>query len=109
MANAINEADGSTAANPDVTSANAYVEAAANRYVVQTPTAAATHQIFDCLALTGHTRTVVNGSTTNAITVTGMAGQTIQGSATVAPSTAAVFTAQLVSATAGGCLWLRTQ
>ena len=109
VSNAINEAEGSNQASPDVTSSNAYVEGAANRYVVQTPTAAATHQMFDCLALTGHTRTLVNGSGSFPIQVSGASGQPMVGNTTVAPGSAATFTVQLQSAAAGGCFWLRTQ
>ncbi len=109
VANAINEAEGSSQGSPDVSTSNAYMEAVANRYVLQTPTAAATHQLVDCLGLTGHTRTVVNGSSQFTIAVSGSNGQGITGSTAVMPNAVATFTAELQSATAGGCYWLRTQ
>ena len=91
--------------------ANAYTVAVKDAYVLQTPTAAATNTLIDATGLTGQTRTITNGSATYTITVsgTGASGSTIVGSTAILPNTTAVFTDQLVSASAGGNQWVRTQ
>jgi len=99
---------GSTAAAPTVSVATALTLTADVRFLNWTPTAAATGTLPECLGLTGYDYQIRNLSAF-AITMSGAGTETISGSATVAASTPAVFTAQLTSPTAGGCSWLRTQ
>lgn len=106
---AINSIDGSTAANPDTSTSNAYVDTAANTFVIQTPSASATHQLYSCLAMTGRTRTIVNASGSNTITVNPTGSETILGSTSVAPGAIGRYTAILISASTGGCYWLAGQ
>lgn len=115
----INFMDGSKVGNPSSSVSNAYVELAGDGYLIQTPTAAATNQIFSCLASVGYTRTIVNPSTF-AITVTpsqsyqtvgsnALSTETIVGSTTVAAGQTATFLSVRTSETAGGCYWQRQQ
>ncbi len=106
--NAVNTLDGSTASNPDVSASNSFAETDANNVVVQTPTAAATHSLVDCQGQASP-RTVVNGSPSYAITVSGVNGQAITGSATITPQSTAVFMPVLTGAATGGCSWIRMQ
>ena len=106
--NEVNSLDGSSAANPTVTASTSFAAAAANNFVVDTPTAAATFSLQDCQGRSTPT-TVVNGSGTYSITVGTLNSQTITGSATVAPSAIATFTSLLTGPTTGGCSWVRTQ
>lgn len=101
----INTLDGSTAATPDLSVSNAFVEVDANNYIVQTPTAAATHQLVDCSWISGMQKTVVNGSGTFTITMSTTASQTIAGKLTVAPNSSGIFTA-VPTGNAGGCSWV---
>ena len=105
----INVLDGTNKENPTATASNAYVEAVADNYVVQTPTASATNQLPECTGLTGTKRSIVNGSGSFAITVNTSAGQTITGSNIIAANAAAEFTCELISPSAAGNYWLRTQ
>jgi hypothetical protein len=105
----INTLDGSTEVNPDATASNAFVPTDANNFVIQTPTAAATYTLVPCQAITGQSKTIVNGSTSNAITVSPTSPDTIVGSATISGGVAASYTAINSSPTAGGCYWLRTR
>lgn len=105
----INTLDGSSQINPDQTASNAFVETDANSYIIQTPTAAATHQLVDCSWITGMTKTIANGSATNTITISSTSSQVITGSTAVLPNTTAIYTVVLTSPTAGGCSWLRIQ
>jgi hypothetical protein len=109
LGNVINMLDGSTEWNPTVTTSNAYTESYADNYALQTPTASATNTLPDCTGLTSMKRTIINGSSSNAITVNTSASQTITGSATVAANATAVFTCELTAASTGGNYWLRTQ
>jgi lysophospholipase L1-like esterase len=102
----VNTLDGSSAANPDTSASNAFVATDANNYVIQTPTAAATYQLVSCAAMTGQVKTIVNGSTGFAITVSPTSPDTIVGSASIAAGTARTFTAAVTSPTAGGCYWI---
>ena len=106
--NAINSLDGSSAANPTVTASTAFAAVAANNYVVDTPTAAATFSLQDCQGRTTPT-TVVNGSGTYSITVNTLNSQALTGSATVSPNAIATFISLLTGSTTGGCSWVRTQ
>ncbi len=108
VSNTVNTLDGSSQTAPDASTANAFSENYANNFIVQTPTAAATHTLVDCQGQASP-RTVVNGSGTYAITMGTVNSQAIVGSATVAPQAAATFTPMLTSASTGGCSWLRTQ
>jgi len=101
----INTLDGSTAAKPDISTSNVYVESDANNYIIQTPTASATHQLVDCSWITGMTKTVVNGSSSLSITMGTSASQTITGQNVVAPNSSAIFTA-VPSGDNGGCYWV---
>lgn len=106
----LNILDGSTIDNPTVTTSNAYTEADADNFVLQTPTGAATAVLPDCTGLTSIQRTITNGSGTFTITVSGAgSSSTIVGLATVLAGTTGTFTCQLVSASAGGNQWARTQ
>lgn len=106
--NAVNTLDGSTQTNPDVTASNAFTESYANNVVVQTPTAAATHSLVDCQGQAS-SRTVVNGSATYPIVVSGVNGQSITGNTTVAAQGTGVFVPMLTSASTAGCSWIRIQ
>ncbi len=108
VSNAVNTLDGSSQGAPDVTAASSFVESYANNFVVQTPTAAATHTLVDCQGQASP-RTVVNGSASFAITAGTVNSQSIVGNATIAPQTTGTFTPLLTSASTGGCSWLRTQ
>ncbi len=108
VSNAVNTLDGSSQWAPDVSAANTFTEGYANNFVVQTPTAAATHTLVDCQGQASP-RTVVNGSAVFGITVATVNAQNIVGSATVAPLATATFSPMLTSASTGGCSWLRTQ
>lgn len=106
----INMLDGTTLDDPTVTTSNAYSEADADNFLLQTPTAAATNTLPDCLGFTGIKRRITNGSGSYAITVSGSGNTTtITGSNTVAANAGAEFTCMLTSATSGGNYWLRTQ
>jgi hypothetical protein len=102
----INTLDGSSAANPDTTASNAFVATDANNYVVQTPTAAATYQLVSCAAITGQTKTIVNGSSNFAITVSPTSPDTIVGASSVPAGGAITYTAAVSSPTAAGCYWI---
>lgn len=106
--NTINTLDGSNQDNPTLTSSNAFVSAPANNFTVQTPTAAGTYALVDCQGQS-MPRTLVNGSGTFTITVSAINSQTITGLAAVLANTTAKFTPVLISPTAGGCRWQRTQ
>ena len=108
VSNVVNTLDGSSQSAPDIVSANAFTESYANNFVVQTPTAAATHTLVDCQGQASP-RTVVNGAASFAITVSSVNSQAVVGNATVGPQTTASFMPMLTSASAGGCTWLRTQ
>ena len=107
--NAVNAYYGNTVVSPTATTSTAYVETAADNFVVQTPGSAATLTLVDCLGLTGTVRSVTNGSATNAITVSGANSETITGSATVAANASAKFLDVLTGPTTGGCFWQRIQ
>lgn len=109
LANLINSLDGSNITNPTLTASNAYTEAYADNYLVQTPTSAATNVLPDCTGLTGLRRTIVNGSASNTITVSSAASLTITGTATIPGNTIGTFTCELTGPTTGGNYWLRTQ
>jgi hypothetical protein len=103
----VNTLDGSSAINPDTTASNAFVAADSNNYVIQTPTAAAaTYQPVKCAAITGQTKTIVNGSTGFAITVSPTSPDTIVGTVTVPAGGAVSYAAVNASPTAGGCYWV---
>ena len=106
--NAVNTLDGSTQTSPDVTAANSFTETFANNVVVQTPTAAATHNLVDCQGQASP-RTVVNGSPSYPITVSGVNGQGITGNTTVAAQGTAMFVPVLTGAASAGCSWIRMQ
>ncbi len=106
--NTINTLDGSTLTNPDVFTANAFAESYGNNVVVQTPSAAATHSLVDCQGQAS-SRTVVNGSASYPIVVSGVNGQSITGNTTVAAQATGVFVPVLTSASAAGCSWVRVQ
>jgi len=108
MSNGINSLDGSSATNPDKTTSTAFVSAASNNFVIQTPASPATYSLVDCQGETTP-RTLVNGSASNAITVSAINSQTLTGSSTVAANATAVFSPILISPTASGCSWVRTQ
>ena len=108
VSNAVNTLDGSTLTNPDVSASNAFVASFGNNFVLQTPTAAATHKLVDCQGQAS-ARTVVNGSPSFAIAVSGVNSLAINGNATIAPQSAATFVPVLLSASAAGCSWLRVQ
>jgi len=101
----VNTLDGSSAANPDTTTSNTFVAADANNYVIQTPTAAATYLLVSCGAITGQTKTIVNGSTGFTITVSPTSPDTIVGSASIPAGGSMTYTAVNSSPTAGGCFW----
>ncbi len=106
----INMLDGATLDDPTVTTSNAYAEADADNFLLQTPTAAATNILPDCLGFTGIKRRITNGSNSYAITVSGSGNtSTITGSNSVAVNASAEFTCMLSSVSAGGNYWLRTQ
>jgi hypothetical protein len=102
--NAINTLDGSRKTAPDVSASNAFVETYANNYVIQTPTAAATHQLVDLSGQTSQ-RVIVNGSSTFPITVTTSSSQTILGTAVIPPNGTGYFVPTLTSAATGGGYW----
>jgi hypothetical protein len=109
LAREINMLDGATLDYPTVTTSNAYTEADADNFLLQTPTAAATTTLIDCLGMTGIRRRITNGSGTYAITVSGSGSTTtITGSNSVAANTTAEFTCMLTGASSGGNYWLRT-
>lgn len=102
----VNTLDGSSVVNPDTTTSNAFVATDANNFVVQTPTAAATYQLVPCQAITGQTKTIVNGSASFAITVSATAPDTIVGSISVPAGGSMTYTAEVSNPMAGGCYWL---
>lgn len=102
----VNALDGSSASNPDTTASNAFVATDANNYVIQTPTASATYQLVSCMAMTGQTKTIVNGSTGFAITVSPTSPDTIVGSVSIPAGASLTYTATVTSPTAGGCYWV---
>jgi hypothetical protein len=105
--NAYNTLDGSSQAAPDISSSNAFVETYANNYVIQTPTAVATHKLVDLAGQTSP-RVVVNGSSSFSITVNTTGSQTIAGGAVIPPGTTGIFTPTLSGATTGGGYWTST-
>lgn len=105
----INILDGATIDNPTVTTSTAYAQNIGDNYVLQTPASSATDTLPDCTGLTGISRTITNGSGSNAITVQTSASQTITGSATVAANAIGKFTCELIGSSTGGNYWLRTQ
>jgi hypothetical protein len=109
LARVINILDGSTEENPTITASNAYIENIGDNYVLQTPTGSATNQLPDCTGLTSTKRHITNGSSSFTITVNTSASQTITGSNSIAPNTTAIFVCSLISASAAGDYWLRTQ
>ncbi|MEG9430766.1 GDSL-type esterase/lipase family protein [Terriglobus sp. ADX1] len=106
VSNDANTHDGSTQSNPNTTTSNAYNMAYVDNYLIDTPSAAATLNLVDCLGQVTP-RTIFNGSATNSITVSGVNSETIAGSAVISPNQTAEFTPLLVSPSAGGCSWLR--
>lgn len=106
VSNENNTLDGSTQSNPNTTTSNAYNMAYADNYLIDTPSAAATLNLVDCLGQVTQ-RTIFNGSATNSITVSGVNSETIAGSAVISPNQTAEFIPLLVSPSTGGCSWLR--
>lgn len=105
----VNTMDGSTQAAPTITASNAFVEGYGNVYTIQTPTAAGTHTLVDCIGQTVP-RTIVNGSATFAIVVSAVNSESIVGSTTIsAAGPGAVFMPVLTSASTGGCFWQRIE
>ncbi|MGI4854494.1 MAG: SGNH/GDSL hydrolase family protein [Janthinobacterium lividum] len=108
VSNSVDTLNGSSQANPDVTTANSFAESYTNNVVVQTPTAAATHSLVDCEGQASP-RTVVNGSSTYPIVASGVNGQSITGNSTIAAQATGVFVPMLTSASTAGCSWVRMQ
>ena len=107
IAACVQSAQGATAAAPTLVSANSYTMTPADNYLVQTTTGAATATLPECIGLTGHPYQITNvGTLTDTISAAG--SETITGLATIAGNVTGQFTAQLTSATAGGCFWIRT-
>ena len=110
IAACVQSAQGATSSAPTLVSANSYSMTPADNYLVQTITGAATATLPDCVGLTGYTYQITNvNAGASATTVSGANSETITGSATIAANVTARFTAQLTSASAGGCYWIRTQ
>jgi lysophospholipase L1-like esterase len=101
--NAVNTMDGSSAANPDVSTSNAFISAYKNNYVIQTPTAPATFQLVDCQGQSSP-RVVVNGSSSFTITIGDSGGWPLVGSPSLLPNTSATFMPSVIT---GGCQWTR--
>ena len=103
----INAMDGATRQNPNITTSNSYIESVADNYLTDTPTAAATLTLPDCLGFTGWTRTIYNASSFYSITVSGINLETISGNAVIPPGQTGLFRAQLTDPSTAGCYWLR--
>jgi hypothetical protein len=103
----INAMDGATPQIPNFTTSNSYIESVADNYLTDTPTAAATLTLPDCLGFTGWTRTIYNASSSYTITVSGINPETITGNAVIPPGQTGRFQVQLTSPSTAGCYWLR--
>jgi hypothetical protein len=101
--NAVNTMDGSSSANPDVSTSNAFISAYKNNYFIQTPTAPATFQLVDCQGQSSP-RVVVNGSSSFTITIGDSGGWPLVGSPSLLPNTFATFMPSIIP---GGCQWTR--
>jgi lysophospholipase L1-like esterase len=103
--NVVNTLDGSSVANPTVSSSNTFVMTYADNYTLLTPTAAATASLVDCLGQTSQ-RTLVNSSALYGIAVSGVNSETITGPTTVPPGSTMIFTPVLTGPATGGCSWV---
>jgi hypothetical protein len=102
--NAVNTMDGSSAANPDVSTSNAFVSTYKNNYVIQTPTAPATFELVDCQGQSSP-RVLVNGSSSFTITISTSGGWPLIGSPSLSPNSFATFVPSVASPTNAGCQW----
>lgn len=98
-----------TSANPTAYTNTATI-LSADRYVTGVPTTGTTYTMPDCLGVTGANYQIINASAgANTITFSGLSGEAITGSTTLAQNLVAIFQAQLISQSAGGCGWQRIQ
>ena len=94
-----------TSAQPNSQAGTAYSMSSADRYVLAPVTAAAAWNLPDCLGPTGSDYNILNTSSSFAITMSPLAGETITGPNVIPPNGVAKFTIQLTGPTTGGCYW----
>lgn len=112
-ANAINYVTGSNRSSPHSVATTTYAMLSSDGFVLAPVTTAASWTLPDCFGVAGYEYTIYNQSS-GANTITFAAGtfetiaQTLQGSATLAQSLTATFTAESLGDVTAGCFWLRT-
>lgn len=98
---------GSTAASPSIQTGTTYAMTPSDRFLRWTPSGTATGTLPECLGLTGSTFVIENASASNAITMSGLGPETINGSAAISSTISASYTVMLIDAPNGGCFWQR--
>ena len=104
----INSLEGYTAANPNSQSSTNYTMTSADNYIIANLNGSGSWTLPQCQGLTGKAYQITNVGS-GVLTLLGANGEEISGSDTVVPGAAASFTISLISPSAAGCNWARTQ
>jgi len=104
----INSLDGYTNANPNSQSSSSYKMTSADNYITANVNGTGAWTLPECQGLTGKSYEITNhGSGT--ITLSGTNSESMSGSDEVESGATAVFQIDLISPSAAGCDWSRTQ
>jgi lysophospholipase L1-like esterase len=104
----VNSLDGYTISNPNRQSAATYKMSSPDNYMVAAVNGAGSWTLPECQGLTGKVYQI-NNTGSGLLTVSGANSEAIIGSEEIEPGATASFQINLISASAAGCNWTRTQ